>query len=83
MDEVSSLGRLDLLLVGRQSRPTDCSASSSDPMMEGPCFRFRLKRWIACKRLTQNGRLEKRPSTVPKHAVAVGPEAGATDTHVS
>ena len=36
MDEVSSFVRLDLPFVRRQGRPIDCSASSSDPMMEGP-----------------------------------------------
>ena len=36
MDEVSSLGRLNLPFVRRQGRPIDCSASSSNPMMEGP-----------------------------------------------
>jgi len=35
MDEVSSLGRLNLPFVRRQGRPLDCSASSSDPMVEG------------------------------------------------
>src|SRR5258705_826682 len=41
MDEVSSYVRLDLLSVRRQGRPKDCSASSSNPMMEGPWCRFR------------------------------------------
>ena len=36
MDEVSSYVRLDLLSVRRLGRPKDCSASSSNPMMEGP-----------------------------------------------
>ena len=36
MDEVSSLGRLDLPFACWQGRPKDCSASSSNPMMEGP-----------------------------------------------
>ena len=34
MDEVSSLGRSDLPFVRLQGRLIDCSASSSDPMME-------------------------------------------------
>ena len=29
--------RLDLPSLRRQARPKDCSASSSNPMMEGPC----------------------------------------------
>ena len=29
--------RLDLPSVRRQGRPKDCSTSSSNPMMEGPC----------------------------------------------
>ena len=41
MDEVSSHVRLDLPSLCRQGRPLDCSASSSDPMMEGPWCRFR------------------------------------------
>jgi len=41
MDEVSSYFRLDLPSRWRQGRPKDCSASSSDPMMEGPWCRFR------------------------------------------
>src|SRR5580704_759782 len=41
MDEVSSHVRLDLPFVCRQGRPIDCSASSSNPMMEGPWCRFR------------------------------------------
>ena len=41
MDEASSYVRLDLLSVRRQGRPKDCSASSSNPMMEGPWCRFR------------------------------------------
>src|ERR1700752_400289 len=41
MDEASSYVRLDLLSVRRQGRPIDCSASSSNPMMEGPWCRFR------------------------------------------
>ena len=36
MDEVSSLSRLDLPFACWQGRPKDCSASSSNPMMEGP-----------------------------------------------
>jgi len=36
MDEVSSHVRLDLPFVQRQGRGKDCSASSSNPMMEGP-----------------------------------------------
>ena len=35
-DEVSSYVRLDLSLAWRQGRPIDGSASSSNPMMEGP-----------------------------------------------
>ncbi len=41
MDEVSSHVRLDLPSLRRQGRPKDCSASSSNPMMEGPWCRFR------------------------------------------
>ena len=41
MDEVSSYVRLDLLSARRQGRPKDCSAPSSNPMMEGPWCRFR------------------------------------------
>src|SRR5208282_4384636 len=41
MDEVSSHVRLDLPFVCRQGRGTDCSTSSSNPMMEGPWCRFR------------------------------------------
>src|SRR6202040_3568635 len=41
MDEVSSYFRLDLPSRRRQGRPIDCSASSSNPMMEGPWCRFR------------------------------------------
>src|SRR6478752_1985489 len=41
MDEVSSYVRLDPPFLQRQGRLTDCSASSSDPMMEGPRCRFR------------------------------------------
>src|SRR5450830_1548709 len=41
MDEVSSHVRLDLPLVKRQGRARDCSASSSNPIMEGPWCRFR------------------------------------------
>jgi len=41
MVEASSHVRLDLLSVRRQGRPKDCSASSSNPMMEGPWCRFR------------------------------------------
>ena len=36
MDEVSSHVRLVLPIDQRQDRPKDCSASSSNPMMEGP-----------------------------------------------
>ena len=36
MDEVSSHVRLDLPCDCRQGRPKDCSASSSNPMMERP-----------------------------------------------
>src|ERR1700704_408648 len=73
MDEVSSYVRLDLLSVRRQARPKDCSASSSNPILEGPWCRFRREA-RACerhrhrgsgqseKRLTSNGRLEKRAS---------------------
>ena len=57
----------------RQGRPKDCSTLSSDPMMEGPGADSEEKRepvsdintvgeWIARKRLTLNGRLEKRTS---------------------
>jgi hypothetical protein len=35
------LVRLDLLSARRQDRSKDCSASSSNPMMEGPWCRFR------------------------------------------
>ena len=41
MVEASSHVRLDLLSVRRQGRGKDCSASSSNPMMEGPWCRFR------------------------------------------
>jgi len=41
MDEVSSYVRLDLLSLRRQGRPKDCSASSSNPIVEGPWCRFR------------------------------------------
>src|SRR5664279_4440671 len=41
MDEVSSYVRLDLPSLRRQGRPKDCSASSSNPIMEGPWCRFR------------------------------------------
>jgi len=41
MDEVSSYVRLNLLSLWRQGRPKDCSASSSNPMMEGPQCRVR------------------------------------------
>jgi len=40
MDEVSSHVRLDLP-TKRQGRGKDCSASSSNPMMEGPWCRVR------------------------------------------
>ena len=36
MDEVRSYVRLDLPSDQRQGRPKDCSASFSNPMMEGP-----------------------------------------------
>ena len=36
MDEVSSYVRLDLPSLWRQGRHLDCSASSSNPIMEGP-----------------------------------------------
>jgi len=41
MDEVSSHVRLDLPSLWRQGRHLDCSASSSNPIMEGPWCRFR------------------------------------------
>ena len=41
MDEVSSYVRLDPPFLQRQGRPRDCSASSSDPMVERPRCRFR------------------------------------------
>jgi len=41
MDEVSSYVRLNLPSVWRQGRLKDCSASSSNPMMEGPWCRVR------------------------------------------
>src|SRR5436190_24017362 len=41
MDKVSSNVRLVLSSDGWQDRPLDCSASSSNPMMEGPWCRFR------------------------------------------
>ena len=41
MDEVSSFVRLDLPSLWRQGRHLDCSASSSNPIMEGPWCRFR------------------------------------------
>ena len=41
MDEVRSYVRLDLPSDRRQGRPIDCSASFSNPMMEGPWCRFR------------------------------------------
>jgi len=41
MDEVSSQVRLDLPSVWRQGRQSDCSASFSNPMVEGPWCRFR------------------------------------------
>jgi hypothetical protein len=44
MDEASSHVRLDLLSVRRQGRPKDCSAPSSNPMMEGPCADSEEKR---------------------------------------
>ncbi len=36
MDEARSHVRLDLLSVPWQGRPKDCSASFSNPMLEGP-----------------------------------------------
>ena len=44
MDEVSSHVRLDRPFVRRQGRPKDCSASSSNPVMEGPWCRFRREK---------------------------------------
>ena len=44
MDEVSSFVRLDRPFVRRQGHPIDCSASSSDPMMEGPWCHSEEKR---------------------------------------
>jgi hypothetical protein len=41
MDEVSSHVRLNLPFLNGKGRGIDCSTSSSDPMMEGPCRRFR------------------------------------------
>src|SRR5512139_110875 len=41
MDEVRSHVRLDLPPNRRQGRPKDCSASFSNPMLEGPKCRFR------------------------------------------
>jgi hypothetical protein len=41
MDEVSSYVRLDPMSVRRQGRPKDCSASSSNPMMEDAMGRRR------------------------------------------
>jgi hypothetical protein len=41
MDEVSSHVCLVLPFDWRQGRPKDCSASSSNPMMEEPWCRFR------------------------------------------
>jgi hypothetical protein len=70
MDEVSSRVRLDLLPVSRQGRRKDCSASSSNPMMEGPGADSEEKHEPvsdidiavvdSLKCLTPNGRLEKR-----------------------
>ena len=57
-----------------QGRPKDCSTSSSDPIMEGPCADSVEKREPASdvatvvvdslKRLTPTGRLEKRTHAV-------------------
>ncbi|MGA7308144.1 MAG: hypothetical protein WBX05_04255, partial [Pseudolabrys sp.] len=41
LHEVSSFVRLDLPSPWRQGRHLDCSASSSNPIMEGPWCRFR------------------------------------------
>jgi hypothetical protein len=70
MDEVRSYVRLDLSPVCRQGRLKDCSTSSSNPMMEGPGADSEEKHEPASdintvvvdslKRLTRNGRLEKR-----------------------
>jgi hypothetical protein len=49
MDEVRSYVRLDLPSDRRQGRPIDCSASFSNPMMEGPWCRFRREA-RACER---------------------------------
>ena len=71
-DEVRSHVRLDLSSVGRQGRPLDCSTSSSNLIMEGPCADSEEKREPAGdiatvvvdgpKVLDPNGRLEKRTS---------------------
>jgi Transposase IS116/IS110/IS902 family len=65
--------RLDLSPVCRQGRLKDCSTSSSNPMMEGPGADSEEKHEPASdintvvvdslKRLTRNGRLEKRTSS--------------------
>jgi hypothetical protein len=74
MDEVSSYVRLNLPSHCRQGRPKDCSASSSNPMMEGPWCRVRReararerhRHWSgvvdSLKALDPDGRLEKRTS---------------------
>jgi hypothetical protein len=69
MDGVSSRVCLDLLSVRRQGRGRDCSASSSNPMMEGPGADSEEKHEPvsdidiavvdSLKCLTPNGRLEK------------------------
>src|ERR1700756_4674184 len=69
MDGVSSRVCLDLLSVRRQGRRRDCSASSSNPMMEGPGADSEEKHEPvsdidiavvdSLKCLTPNGRLEK------------------------
>src|ERR1700745_605582 len=76
MDEGSSRVCLDLLSVRRQGRRRDCSASSSNPMMEGPGADSEEKHEPvsdidiavvdSLKCLTPNGRLEKR--TPASHA---------------
>ena len=40
MDKVSSYVRLDLPFSYWRGRPTDCSALSSNPMLEGLCADF-------------------------------------------
>src|SRR3954468_894246 len=82
MDEASSLKCLDLPSIWRQGRFPDCSASSSNPMMERPWCRFRREARArerqrhydvdSLKCLTLSGRLEK-------HFIA---EAGWRHTHI-